>query len=160
MITMKIFSYPIELKSFSIRINATFVFLFSCSVLGIYFFNKEISLLLVFFLFYEFLMTFLGFFSLSILKKISDWIYSKFFYHRQEVVYYRPKRFAKFCGLTLIMVSFVFYFFKSEVFLILIGTLSLFSFLEAFFDFCIACKIYYLAQKFKLIPEDSCRDCR
>lgn len=160
MITRNLFSYPIELKSFSIRIYASFVFFFSICAVGIYFFNKEISLILVLFLFYEFLLTFLGFFSLSIFKKISDWIYSKYFYDKQEMVYYRPKRFAKFCGLTLISLSFIFYFLNSDLFFILIGILSFFSFLEAFFDFCIACKIYYLAQKFKIIPEDSCRDCK
>lgn len=87
-----------------------------------------------------------------------DWIHSNYI-QKEEWISPKPKRFAKFCGLTLLSLSLVFYFYNVLIYLFFLSILTLFSFLEFAFDFCIACKIYGILQKIGVISQDHCENC-
>ncbi len=152
--------YPQQLQKIPLRITAGLVWFFSSLALLIVSYNTTISFVLTLFLLYEFAISFLGFFRFSLFKILSEIIWELIFNKKEDRVYYRPKRFAKFCGTILLFFSIVFYLFNSNLYVIFLGMLAIFSFLEAFFNFCIACKIYYLAQKWKWISEDACKECK
>lgn len=152
--------YPTKLQKIPIRLFAGFVWFISSLALIIFFYNTTISFLLSILLFYEFCVTFFGFFQFSFLKVLSDTIWAWLFLKKEDWIYYKPKRFAKFCGSLILLFSIVFYFYSSILYFLFLTILAVFSFLEAVFDFCVACKIYYLLQRWRLIPEDSCRDCK
>lgn len=72
-----------------------------------------------------------------------------------------PKSFAARIGLTLSVMSLIFYQLNNFIgFIIPITLLAIFSFLEAFFGFCAGCKIYGLLIRWKVFGEDDCRDCK
>lgn len=79
----------------------------------------------------------------------------------EELASIRPARFAWLCGLlfSLLAVAGVF---SGQALLtsIALGTLALFSGLEALFGFCVACYMFGWAQRFGWISPDVCVDCR
>lgn len=79
----------------------------------------------------------------------------------EELASIRPARFAWLCGLlfSLLAVGGVF---SANTLLtsIALGTLALFSGLEALFGFCVACYMFGWAQRHGWISPDACEDCR
>lgn len=79
---------------------------------------------------------------------------------RKKQVVFKPKRFAALIGLTMSVLSLVFFLQGNLIVgIALMSILALFSSLEAFFRFCAGCKIFGLMMKLGLVKEDECPDC-
>jgi hypothetical protein len=76
------------------------------------------------------------------------------------MVSYSPKRFAAIIGFSLSSLSFALGISGMLVgFILPLSLLLLFSFLEAAFGLCVACKLYGLLIRFGLLPASSCPEC-
>jgi len=79
---------------------------------------------------------------------------------REAMVFFSPKRFAAMIGFTLTAVAFIALVASVyAVTTVALGTLLLFSFLEAAFGFCAGCKIYGFLMRLGVIPESWCPEC-
>ncbi len=153
-----ILNYPISLNKYKVRIHAGIVSFFCFLSLLFFYVNPMISILIATLACLDFIISLIFSPQYSLFSPITNFIFLKI--SKEEWISSKPKRFAKFCGSLLISSSIVVYFFEmynTYQFLILI--LGIFSFLECFFDFCIACKLYSLAQNIGIIEKDSCENC-
>lgn len=79
---------------------------------------------------------------------------------RKRLIVFKPKRFAAGIGMFMSLSSLLVLINSMNIVAIaVLATLSLFSFLEAFFKFCAGCKIFGLLIKAGLLKEDECLDC-
>ena len=96
----------------------------------------------------------------SLLVLISRWIIVPVFHLKKKQIIFQPKRFAAMIGLTLSMAALILTLLNYPVVvLILLLLLLIFSALEAFFKFCMGCKIFGLLMRWGLVDEELCSDC-
>ena len=151
--------FPLALEKNRIRLGALFVSLLSFTSIVLFLQNNIFFLLLLLFLLWlDFLIFLLFGPKVSIFKPLVELIHKKWI-KKEEWISSKPKKFAKFCGLSLLTVAILVFPFNANASVILVGLLCLFSFLEATFDFCVACKMYGIFQKFGLIEKDHCENC-
>lgn len=153
-----IFYYPPSLEKHQVRLGAFLVFIFSSLVILLNNFHNYFDIILTLILWLDFFICCAISPKYSLLKPIISLIFNKFI-NKEYWISSKPKRFAKFCGFFILSLAIIIYYFNPYYFLIPISMLSLFSFLEAAFDFCVACKLYGIAQKIGFIPQDSCENC-
>ena len=138
-------SCPISFK----RIDANFVRLIATQVIAIallLLFTQH--LLFAFILLFDFTARVLNFKHLSPFAFISKNIIGHF-QIKAELCDEAPKRFALYLGLTIVSLLTLFYIFKLTIIAsTLLIILLICAFLEAAFDYCIGCKVYYLLQVF------------
>ena len=73
----------------------------------------------------------------------------------------KPKRFAASIGFTMTIIAILSLWLGIQyLFISLLSTLALFSFLEFAFDFCAGCKIYGILIKLNIFEEEECIECR
>ncbi|MCX7811511.1 MAG: DUF4395 domain-containing protein [Leptospiraceae bacterium] len=150
--------FPLAIEKNRIRLGALLVFVVSLISILSFPHNKIIFLLLISLLWFDFLLSFVIGPKISIFKPLVERIHQKWI-KKEEWISPKPKRFAKFCGLSLLTASLLVFSFNSNVSVFLVAILSLFSFLEAAFDFCVACKMYGILQKIGFIEKDHCENC-
>ncbi len=153
-----ILNYPVSLNKYKVRIHAGLISFFCFLSLVFFYINPMISILIASLVWLDFIISLIFSPQYSIFSPITNFIFLKI--SKEEWISSKPKRFAKFCGSLFISTSIIVYCFEIYIayqFLILI--LGIFSFLESFFDFCIACKLYSLAQNMGIIEKDSCENC-
>lgn len=77
-----------------------------------------------------------------------------------RIVAYKPKRFAAGIGATMSLLALILFSIGNvSVGVIVLGILSIFSFLEFAFAFCAGCKIFALLIKAGIFSEELCEDC-
>ena len=150
--------FPLSLEKNRIRLGALLVFVVSLISILSFPHNKIIFLLSISLLWLDFLISVIIGPKFSIFRPLIETFHQKWI-KKEEWISSKPKRFAKFCGLSLLTTSLLVFPFNANASVFLIGLLSLFSFLEATFDFCVACKMYGIFQKFGIIEKDHCENC-
>lgn len=153
-----IFIYPPTLEKYHTRLRAFFVVVICSSILVLNYFQNFFDMILTIILWLDFLICFAISPEYSFLKPIINISHKKWI-HKEQWISSKPKRFATFCGFFILTLAIVFYFLNSSYFSMFVAIHALFSFLDAGFDFCVACKIYGIGQKLGLIPEDTCENC-
>ena len=136
-------SCPISFK----RIDANFVRLIATQVITIallLLFTQH--LLFAFILLFDFTTRVLNFKQLSPFAFIAKNIIGHF-QIKAQLCDEAPKRFALYLGLSIVSLLTFFYIFKLTIIAsALLIILLICAFLEAVFDYCIGCKVYYLLQ--------------
>ncbi len=150
--------FPLALEKNRIRLGALLVSLVSFTSIVLFPQNNIFFLLLIGLLWLDFLIFLLFGPKVSFFKPLVEIIHKKWI-KKEEWISSKPKRFAKFCGFSLLTAAILMFYMNAIVSVILVGLLCLFSFLEATFDFCVACKMYGIFQKFGLIEKDHCENC-
>jgi hypothetical protein len=146
--------FPTTVSASVVRVTAVQVFVFS--VLSLLLKNPWLALILVI----DFVLRSLILPLLSPFAFVSRTLVVPAFHLEGRNISYQPKRFAAMIGLSLASLGFIFGINGLLVpFYISIGMLGFFSFLEAAFDFCAGCKIFFLLMRWGVIPPESCPDC-
>jgi hypothetical protein len=140
-------SCPISLD----RIDTNFVRIIAIQVISIallLIFTQEILFALI--LFFDFLVRILNFKKLSPFAYIAKLVI-KYFNITPQLSDEAPKRFALYVGIFIIAMATLFYLFQFNLTAsIIITILVICAFLEAAFDYCLGCKIYYFLQYFQI----------
>ncbi len=129
------------------RVDANFVRIIAVQVISIallLIYTQELIFALI--LFFDFSVRILTLKKLSILSYIAQFIIT-YFKIEVELCDEAPKRFALYVGIVIISTFTLLYFFQLNILAsILVGILLICAFLEATFDYCVGCKVYYLLQ--------------
>ncbi|MCS7206205.1 MAG: DUF4395 domain-containing protein [Leptospiraceae bacterium] len=150
--------YPELLNTRKVRLHASLVSLITLlSLITFWLIHPVVSLVITSFLFLDFLFTFLFGPNRSFFSSLVETLHQKYQLFSENWVSPRPKRFAKFCGLSILLISFLFY--PNNLYVFFLSLLALFSFLEAAFNYCVACKLFSLGQRIGIVPPDDCKNC-